>query len=310
MNRATLPLALLALWTAGPLRAQEQRSMELPADQSAPPELTELGQETCFIEMKSFGGRPVISAKINGQGPWDFILDTGCSLSAIIDASVIEELEIEPGEALPFLGMEAHEVWIETIQFGELALSGVASVSTKTGRMVSGMNTTKGILGIGLFADCLLTFDFPEKQFVVALGELPEADQEEILAYQSEGFIEFDADVAGVQIPMHLDTGSPGDLMLINRYDKKLPLTAEPTAAGSVQTPMGGATVRNATLDGLLKIGRHEFTNPKLRFADLPQMTRSGAGNIGSGLLQHFAITLDQQNRRLRFHRSEESNGG
>lgn len=41
------------------------------------------------------GGRIVVEARVNGQGPFDFALDTGASISAIFD-ELRDELELEP----------------------------------------------------------------------------------------------------------------------------------------------------------------------------------------------------------------------
>jgi hypothetical protein len=60
---------------------------------------------------------------------------------------------------------------------------------------------------------------------------------------------------------------------------------------------------RTATLDGTLKLGQHEWTKPRIDFADLGPMLDYDAGNIGSGLPKDFAVTVDQKNHRVRFRR-------
>jgi hypothetical protein len=72
---------------------------------------------------------------------------------------------------------------------------------------------------------------------------------------------------------------------------------------GMARTPQGEAEVRSAVLDGVLKLGKHEWAKPRIDFADLGPMLDFDAGNIGSRLLKDFAVTVDQKNHRVRFQR-------
>ncbi|MHC4698254.1 MAG: hypothetical protein ACYTFA_16095, partial [Planctomycetota bacterium] len=90
---------------------------------------------------------------------------------------------------------------------------------------------------------------------------------------------------------------------------KKLPLTAKPRVVGIARTPQGEAEVRSAKLDGTLKLGKHEWAEPRIDFADLGPMLDFDAGNIGSRLLKGFAVTVDQKNHRVRFRRGGSDRG-
>ena len=42
-----------------------------------PPEGMELKEAQVVVPMESFGGRPVVSLRLDGKGPYKFVLDTG-----------------------------------------------------------------------------------------------------------------------------------------------------------------------------------------------------------------------------------------
>ena len=115
--------------------------------------------------------------------------------------------------------------------------------------------------------------------------------------------------VADVPVKAHLDTGSPALVTLLNKFQKKLPLSGEPRLVGIARTPQGEAEVQSAVLEGVVKLGKHEWAKPRIDFADLGPMLQFDAGNIGSRLLKDFAVTIDQKNHRVRFRRGG-SDGG
>ena len=142
-------------------------------------------------------------------------------------------------------------------------------------------------------------------------GELPRPDGETIEYSADEEHdygVTVTLSVAGVPAKAHLDTGSPALVTLLNKFQKKLPLKGKPHVMGIARTPQGEAEVRSAVLDGVLKLGQHEWAKPRINFADLGPMLDYDAGNIGSRLLKDFAITVDQKNHRVRFQRG--GNGG
>jgi predicted aspartyl protease len=58
----------------------------------------EVPAEGASVQMLDIGGRPVVEVKINGKGPFPFILDTG-AMFTVIDSSLSDELSL--GESAP-----------------------------------------------------------------------------------------------------------------------------------------------------------------------------------------------------------------
>ncbi len=298
---------LLALLLLSPL-AQEAPPSPQDLKYSKPPRETVVPEKGATLPMESWGPRPILSAKVNGKGPYRFIVDTGSSLSVILDRGVAAEIGLEGGEDHEVAGLKGKGLALETLTIGTVEMTHIPAVVNDIGKYLPGPTAPVGILGIGLFADCLFTYDFPAKQFRIERGTLPESGAT-IVPYQYQGQIQFEIDVAGVKVPVHLDTGSPGTLTLTDAFEEKLPLMAAPVSAGQIRTPMGGASLRRATLAGTLELAGHEFANPSISFADLPPLVAAQVGNVGSTLLKEFAVTFDQKNKRLRFTKADPRSG-
>ena len=281
--------------------------------ESASPKTTVLGGPVVSVPMDSWGPRPVVLAKINGKGPFRFHLDTGTSVPIVLDKQLVAELGIPltAGKQTDLPMPDGGEVEVGIVAIGDARFSRIrGSVSDLRGFMQGLPGAPDGILGLPLFEDCLLTLDYPEREVRLETGELAAPDGETIeysADRQHDYGVTIELSVAGTPVKAHLDTGSPGFISLLSEWQEKLPLKGKPRVVGMARTPEGSSEVRAATLDGIVKMGRHEFTDPDIDFVDLGPMKRYGAGNIGSRLLRQFAVTVDQKNRRVRFRRPGES---
>ena len=272
-----------------------------------PPEHTELRSPSVSVPMDSWGGRPVVLAGINGEGPFRLLIDTGTTAAAILDDDLAKKLGIPTADETALHGSvgEGDLLEVETITIGDAEFSKVRAIrSDFSGFMPPGPKTPDGILGLPLFEDCLLTLDYPGSKVIFQLGELPPPNGETIEYSpdkQRDFGVTIELSVAGVTVKAHVDTGSPAFVALPISFEEKLPLADKPRVVGRARTPQGESEIRLATLDGTVKIGAHEFVRPKLEFNDLGPMVKYGCGNVGSRLLKDFALTLDQRNRRARF---------
>ena len=250
-----------------------------------------------------------MSARINGQGPFKLLIDTGTSFPIVLNDAVVKKLGLSVTRSVRQLG-EAEDldiVEVGTLTIGDAEISSFQGIRSDAGACVpTGSQGIVGILGLPLFKDCLLTLDFPKKRVTLESGKLPNPDGETIEYSADEKHdygITVTLSVAGVPVKAHLDTGSPALVTLLNKFQKKLPLKGKPHVVGMARTPQGEAEVRSAVLDGALKLGKHEWTKPRIDFADLAPMLDYDAGNIGSRLLKDFAVTVDQKTHRVRFRR-------
>lgn len=248
-------------------------------------------------------------AKLNGKGPYRFIVDTGCSYAAIIDKGLMKTLKLLPKQTASGGSNfeDAEPVKLKSITIGGAKFSNVGALPDDIrGFMPSDPDAPIGILGIPLFKNCLLTFDYPNQKFTFELGRLPQNGNDILRCSFDEqhgSILTIKLTVAGIKMDVHIDTGSPGVLTLLNKWQEKLPLKEKPVKIGQANTPSGSTDIYTTTLNGTLQVGNYQFKNPKVDFADLGPMLDSDCGNIGSGLLKDFALTVDQKNHRLRLRR-------
>jgi hypothetical protein len=280
---------------------------ETEPDQPGTATRATLPPRVVFVPMDSWGGRPVVEARINGQGPFKLVLDTGTSFPVVLDDVVVNSLGLSVTGSVQELGgsVDLDVIEVGTLAIGDAAFSSVQGIRSDAGGFGSGQGIV-GILGLPLFKDCLLTLDFPGRRVRFESGELPSPDANtvEYSADEEHDYgVTVTLSVAGVLVKAHLDTGSPALVTLLNKFQRKLPLKGKAHVVGVARTPQGQAEIRSAVLDGVLKLGGHEWAKPRIDFADLGPMLDFDAGNIGSRLLKDFAVTIDQENHRVRFRR-------
>jgi predicted aspartyl protease len=266
-----------------------------------PPERVELRTAKTAIPMDLFGGRPVVSVRINGKGPFPFILDTGAG-GTVVNLQLARELGLpdkgqtlagRPGAATP---VPASVTQVDQLELGEAEVSGLFAVSLDLSTVLTGDQAPRGVLSAASFPGLLITFDYPEKSVELQRGDLPPADGQTIFSWEAGDRVPaIPIALNDLRLKVDLDSGSASGISLPQQYADVLHLASKPLAAPVEKTVDGQRKVIVATLDGVAKIGQFTIRNPQIRFVeDIP------SGNIGSEILRQFAVTLDTKNRRIR----------
>ncbi|MGH9870312.1 MAG: aspartyl protease family protein [Candidatus Polarisedimenticolia bacterium] len=246
-------------------------------------------------------GKPAIELKLNGRGPWWFLLDSGAAPNLIVD----EDLAVELG--LPVVGEDAvgdptnpHAIPVKKVRVDRVealgqVLDGVEALSWDR-PLYRGDDRPRGVLGLGLFGDgMLVTLDYPAGRVRLEKGELPLPDGITVLEAPLEhGIPQVRIDVAGKPYTAHLDTGSTGFLSMPLALSKELPLAGGLTEVGRAHSVNREYIVYAAPLAGSFKLGALTVENPTVHFME------SFHPNVGTDLLRNLAITIDRKNQRLR----------
>jgi predicted aspartyl protease len=159
-------------------------------------------------------GRAVALVKINGEGPFRFIIDTGANRS-VVSRSLAERLRLEPsGEGVVHSidgAQPATLVKVESLTFGALHLSR-GDTPVLDGPMLDGEH---GLLGVDGMAGRLLHIDFIKG--CVAIYE--DAAQLSMRGWQSVpaalrfgSLLLAQGEIMGVRVNVLLDTGSDTSL--------------------------------------------------------------------------------------------------
>jgi predicted aspartyl protease len=110
----------------------------------------------------------IVPVKINGRGPYDFVLDTGATFTCL-DAGFADELKLPewkgsfgtvvvgPGGG----GMKLLK--IETLEVGNAKAAGLAACSIDLNRMAPPGLGIKGLVGLNFLKSYRITIDFQKK---------------------------------------------------------------------------------------------------------------------------------------------------
>lgn len=309
--RTATVIAAVAMGLAGPATGAGHVAPARPAagrtpavsEHQAAPRRTRLDSTTVVVPMQLGSGRPVVQVRINGQGPFDFILDTGAG-TTVIDSALAADLGLASAGA-DSVGdpRNPHAVAVErteadSLQLGGLLAAGVPMVSFDIRRMLG--QRYGGVLGLPVFAPVLVTLDYPRGVVRLTRGELP-ADDPAVVAYESpDGIVNVPIQVSGTTFAAHLDSGNPGGLVLPHAAAANLTFQEAPRVVGQARTVGGTATVHRARLRGEVRIGPLVYNDPEVLLSELLDRW----ANIGFDMLRELTVTIDQQHHRLRLERT------
>jgi predicted aspartyl protease len=293
---ALLGLAAMLLF-AGP----DGQARESDADIG---EVTFSGDEA-LLPLQAREMHPRLLVDLGDDTQYAFIVDTGASVN-VIDTTVAEALGYEVvgeteigapgGPQIP-----AQIVKVPLARIGDVTIVDAEFVTMDILGFSGGQ--THGVIGIGLFSDYLLTFDRGAGHIKLTRGSLT-ADRPSVVAYDSaDSQIEIDISVVGTPAVAHIDTGSMGKFMLPGEMMAVLPV--QQSESGMKAKLVGGERdIKLGQLQGNIQFAGMTFDNPDIAF-----MTPStGSGNIGSGILADYLVSIDQKNHLIAF--DEPADGG
>ncbi|MCP4246660.1 MAG: PDZ domain-containing protein [bacterium] len=263
------------------------------------------------MPMQRYLGWAVVDALIDGKGPYKFVVDTGAP-GLFVSSRLAEELNL--ADHPDFGGMGGQllvagpggqggiPATMHRVQSLQLGLADLRTLTTIALELPFPRHIV-GVIGVGVFGDCMLTLDYPASRIVLARGELSPANGGDILDFtqprQRGSHPVIEVDVCGKPVDFTLDTGMTGWF----RFTK-----AAADICSFAHGPVAGPNARQVDRELVTQVGR---LKGRLRFGsyviDRPHGLVDGDDDVGSILgsrvLQEFTLTFDQKNKRLRFAR-------
>jgi hypothetical protein len=238
------------------------------------------------VLMQDMGGRPVVELKINGKGPYRFVLDTG-AVTTVVSEELSRELSLTAPAGMQVAaasgGTPPAIVVINEIRIGDAALEDVIAAVMPLRGLLGGENAPRGVLSAANFPGYLLTYDYPGKRISIKKGAIESADSRSTFQYREEQVLPtVPLRIAGHDTEVHLDTGSGFGLTLPMKFLAELPLASQPKEGGTIE------------------LGKYKLDLDEVRFSDARPGSGPAAGNIGYDVLRHFVVTIDSKNRRIR----------
>lgn len=255
--------------------------------------------------MQFRGLMPVIEARINGQGPFFFAIDTGGGMQADIDPSVAEQLNLQPtgkviiGDPSRQNDREMELTSIASLTFGGAEFRNVTAL-IRTQRITKDYPEVDGFLGFALFTEYLLTLDYPAMQVRLARGALPKANGADILPFEIENRIPvIEVAVGKLRMKAHIDSGNfVAGFILPGEVVEQLTLLSQPVTVGHARSVTNKIEIKQAQLKDTIRIGSFQYPEATIAFP-APSDT-----NVGFKILREFAITFDQKNKRMKLERA------
>lgn len=247
---------------------------------------------------------PVVEVRMNGTGPWRLAVDTA------MGGTVLLRRELAASMGLPVVGQAlvgdssgaaprpADLIRIEEMAVGGLRARDVLGISfaADAAHLEGVPDDLHGILGNQIYAELLATLDYPGRRLIFRRGAL-EAEVPGTVTYREEGRVMVvDLQLAGTTVPVIVDSGHRDSITLPRSFADRLPLAGESRETGSLSTVSRTYRREASRLDGEAVLAGVRLLDPEIQFADedTPRL-------VGFGVLGHFAITIDQKARRLRF---------
>ena len=254
---------------------------------------------------------PVIEVKLNGQGPFALMIDTGAGMQADIDTSVAERLKLQlNGTAINGDPSGENDREVETAKIDSIAFGGGGSdgrgvefhdvpAVVRPQRITTVYPDVDGILGFALFNDYLLTLDYRSMQVRIARGTLPPVNGSDILNFEIENRIPvIEVAIGKIRVRAHIDSGNfVAGFILPEEIVEQLQLLSQPVTVGRARSVSNRIELKQVQLRDTIRIGGFDFPQPTITFPALSDT------NVGFKVLRDFALTFDQKNRRLKLAR-------
>ena len=297
-----LLLGLLAV----PVAAQEAPAPLIPTatvDNSL--EIT--GEE---IDAEQKRNRLFIDVRINDQGPFRFLVDSGADRTAI-GVGLAARLGLPTADAVRVQGM-AGSAMVATVIIDRLQLGGSEIAAIRAPALAERDLGAQGLIGIDALREQRLLLDFDAKTITVqdsrdaptnAAGEIV------VTARLRKGqLIITQASVGDTRVSAVIDTGSEVTLGNMALRRRLLGTSRRANAKTMTLVSVTGQTLEAETMTlPRIRIGGVYLDNVVIAFADAPPFALFGLSEqpalfLGSDLLKSFRrVSLDFRNRKVRF---------
>jgi predicted aspartyl protease len=251
--------------------------------------------------------RLTIPVRIDGAGPFRFMVDTGAQ-STVISDELAQQLQLFDRQIATLVGMASRRQ-IETVALDGIEL-GTRFFNVARAPIVPQANigSADGIIGLDSLQDQRVLIDFDKKQLSVADGrDLGGNSGYEIIVKarrQLGQLIITEASMGGIRVAVLVDTGAQGSIgntALLKRLRSKEHSTSELTDINGVQLSGSIRVARS------LQVGRARIENLPIFFADTPTFHALGLGDkpalvLGIDQLKLFRrVAIDFKSKRILF---------
>ena len=273
------------------------------------------GKSATTVPFELLNNHIYINAKLDGQGPFHLLCDTGGA--NIITPEVAAKLGLKPEGALQGRGVgdKSEDIGltkIEKLQIGDATLDDQLFAVFPLASLASVEGTAcDGLVGYEVFKRFVVTVDYEKEKLTLTL---PSA-----FTYQGTGIVvpfkfnnhipQVDGEIDGISGRMDIDTGSRSSIDLLAPFVEKHDLKTHYAPAFEATTGFGiGGPARSlVTRARVLKLGGVVVENVVTELSTQENGAFTDpyvAGNVGAGVLKRFNIIFDYGKQQLIFERN------
>jgi predicted aspartyl protease len=305
------------------VQAYPKQLNKTPLFDKAIPEQVELDNlDQVESKMTMQWGLVFIEGKINGQGPFRFLLDTGADTS-ILSYEIIQKLNLTPqktnkqtfktGNRVAVINTAHYQ--IQDLKIGRATFRNVPFLASNTAsddfQLLKDLNIL-GILGANLFHDVVLTLDLPNGKIKMSKAEL--------FAKEHHGKLFKPGNIITLSERYYLpvvkmavlakETQSEYDFLVDTGYNGfvKMPICFAEVEKGKNEKIVDydifnePGTGFQSELRGSLVLGEKKIENPMVKYTLGDCREEKNWGLIGTRYLQYQTVSIDQQQRLVYLH--------
>jgi predicted aspartyl protease len=258
--------------------------------------------------------RLTVPVRVNGQGPFDFLVDTAAECS-VLSTELAQRLHLQPGPTARLHGIGGVES-VETVQLDELTVGRMRSTGLRPLMLPWRRLETDGVLGLDVLNDRCVVLDFNGRTLTVTPSrwQQPGANaarsEATVKGLSRLGRLTFvDCFVDGTRVHAFVDSGaqwSVGNEALAVAIKAFRPVSGEQSAPFPLLGATGQTAMARLGRAGTFTLGAVRFTSIEMMFSNLHvfdvwQLQDRPALLVGVDLLKLFqTVELDFGSSQLR----------
>ena len=289
--------------------------------QTGPFALVRAGRKQATVPVQLQRNLVVVSGSLNGQGPYNFILDTGVGMSIITSAGLADSLGLRHGQLFRVVGAGGNDTGLLAYQTDSVRVELPGAVAPRMSWLVLSEDVLNlsgyvgvpihGILGSELFRSFVVTLRPEAGQLILTppatfraprgrkWASLPLSLENQKAYFTAQVQL---TDSLALPLKLVLDTGASHALSLELDSDPRL---VAPPQRFATELGQGLTGVVQGYLGRVptLRLGRYALRSVLTSYPNAADVHRRvdvpRNGNVGYELLKRFALIVDYPHRRL-----------
>jgi predicted aspartyl protease len=257
------------------------------------------------IPMRMVNGLPVVEVRVNGKGPYRFVLDSGSGY-ILVSRRIIDEAALPASTNVVKAYDEAGRSYSAETYLAERIELGSARLNRIT--VVRGFDWfdptqgIQGILGVTYFAGCNVRLDFPRQTVTLERPKWSHKHPDQGLPMEMDRSCPYvNLRIGTTTHRFAIDTGLNAGLTVRESLITNLPCCAERYAESRGVAGGKQYLCYRTRLKDNLEIGAHTVVRPYISW--IPGVPGVPTSMLGNEILRHFALEFDFPEHRVRFLR-------